>query len=327
MVQYNVMMLRSALTFALIVAIFAPLSSWADVIVRISSTPAYPGPNQQVTLTAHSVAQKGAYSYAWAVDGVLVSQGVDTDSLSITAGPSGSEVEVSVVLIDPQGNVTGSDSYTVRSGSVDVIWEGTTYVPPFYRGKAYPNGDSQIRLQAIPHISLADGSEVPDDSLVYTWEVDGQVLKSISGFGKSAISIKPASLRRSTAVTVTAQTRDGLFTAKDSVNIPTTNPRLVFYEVKPLGGVQFNQAVTDSFAFIGEEMTFWSVPFFINTPSAMKVSWTVNAKPFEVGAGNPYIATFRKTGVGTGAYTIGASMQRTGSIFEQAASAFKLSFE
>ena len=309
-----------------LVLLLLPLSEVRAETVKLGSSPAYPTPNQAVTLTARSSVPKGAYLYSWTVNGSLLTEGYDLTTVTIISGAGGTETSVEVVLIDDEGDVVGSDIYVVRPGSVEIIWEGKTYVPPFYRGKPYPNGDSQITLQAIPHLS-SGGKEFSDGDLVYQWEVDGKNLGSQSGYGKSSLTIRPTSFRNTTTVTVVVETRDGLNAAKGVAAIPIVAPKIIVYEDTPLGGLQFNRAIPANFAFTGTEMTFWAVPFFTIDPKILTYGWTLNGSPFELDSTEPSVATFRKTGEGGGTFSVGITAQKSGHIFEKAAKTFNLIFE
>ncbi len=324
--QYNEGMPRRYFFVLLVLLVFLPTPSLADVTVRIGATPQYPSPNQQVTLTARSIAEKGVYTYFWTVNGTLLTEGVDLDTVTIFAGRNGAETNVDVALVDINGNIAGTDSYALLPGSVDVVWEGRTYTPPFYRGKPYPTGDSQIVLQAIPHL-MQSGAEIPANQLVYSWDIDGEKPRALSGYGKSAVTITPASFRHSTIVSVTAQTRDGSYAARTSTEIPTVTPQIVVYEDAPLGGIKLYRAMPSTVTFVGDEMTFWAAPFFVIDPGAMTFAWTLNDTPFALDQADPSSATFRKTGPGGGIFSVGVSVQRTGHIFEQAARIFNLSFD
>jgi hypothetical protein len=305
---------------------FSPTVSLAEITVTIGASPAYPVPNQSVTLKARSVAEKGEFTYAWLVDGVPFAEAVDLDTVSVTAGGQGTEKIVEVTLTDAGGNSIGNDSYVIRSGSVDVVWEGKTYTPPFYRGKPYPNGDSQIVLQAIPHLS-EDGVEIPAGNLVYFWEVGGKKVEAISGYGKSSATIRPTAFKTATFVAVTVQTRDGVYAVRGSVEVPILSPRVVIYEDTPLGGLALNRAVPEKFAFVGDEMVFWAAPFFVVSPDAVTYRWTLSGTPFAVSEKSPSTATFRKTGKGAGTFPVGVGVERAGNIYETGTTLFNLSFE
>lgn len=321
------MMRVSPIVLFLVFALILPLPSLAaSLAVNIGITPAYPAPNQLTTIKARSTAPKGAYTYIWSVNGAEFAAGIDRDTITLLSGAAGQETEVEVSLIDINGNSVGGDIFFIRPGSVDVVWEGRSYVPPFYRGQLYPNGDSKIVLEAIPHLSDENGKIAPNN-LVYLWEADGKKLTSLSGYGRSTISISPTVFKNTTTVSVTVETRDGFSTAKGIAAIPIVVPQIVFYENKPLAGFLFNRAVPQTVQFLGEEMTFRAVPFFVTAPETMAYEWTLNGEPFSIRDSKPDIATFRKTGEGGGVFSVGITIVKNGSIFERAGDVFNLSFE
>lgn len=318
-------MLRASFFGVFLFLLFVPVPSLAYVTVSIGATPQYQVPNQPVVLKARAAVTKGTYTYAWSLNGAPLTEGVDLDSVTVAAGSQGTETNVDVILVDADGNVAGGDTYIIRTGSVDVVWEGQTYVPPFFRGKAYPNGESRIILQAIPHLSQ-DGAEIPANELVYAWNIDGNTPSSLSGYGKSAVSISPTAFRNTTTVAVTVSTRNGAYAVKGTVQIPIVSPRIVIYEDKPLSGLWLQRTAGDSITFSGDEMTFWAVPFFVTDPTTLTYSWTLNGSPFPLNKTDPSVATFRKTGGGTGLFPVGVNVQNPAGIFEKAAKTFTLSF-
>lgn len=310
-------------------ALFIPLSAFAAVApvtripVSLDANPSYQAPGTSVTITAYSRAPEGVYTYVWGKDGVEIARGIDVMSVTVAAGAAGTETEVSLILETPQGEEIGSATYAIRPASVDIVWEGATYVPPFYGGKRYPNGDSSIVLEAIPEVTY-NGTRVPAQDLVYTWEADGkQVAK---GYGRSSVRISPARFKSATNVTVIAETPEGGVAARAAATIPTVSPVLRFYEERSLAGVWFKNALYGTVPFSGEEMTFRAVPYFATDPENLSYNWSLNGSPVSAEGGKPYIATFRKTSDGTGVFTVGVAAQRAGSIFERAAAAFNLSF-
>lgn len=298
-----------------------PTASFRPVI---SANPSYQIPGASVTLTAIAKVPRGEVTYTWTVDDVEVARGVDIDKITVTAGVGGSTKVVRVFLVDTLGT-EGEALYLIRPGSVDIVWEGNTYIPPLYAGKALPTGDSMIHIQAIPHIEIGTG-RVPKNSLVYAWEVEGQKLESASGFGKSILRIKPTKFKYQTRVSVTASTPDGTIGARASATIPLYNPTVVIYEEKPLSGTWYTQATPAMTALSADEVAFRAIPYFVVDPKNVSFVWTLSGKPFEIDTPDRSIAVFRKTGEGTGEYPVGVTIEKRDSLFERASSKFVLSF-
>ncbi|MBY0539571.1 hypothetical protein K2P56_04035 [Patescibacteria group bacterium] len=316
--------------FALLLLCIVPASAFGAVVPTISlrpvisANPSYQTPNASVVLTAIAKVPKGEVTYTWTVDDVEIARGIDIDKITLTAGAGGSTKVVRVFLVDAQG-AEGEALYLIRPGSVDLVWEGNTYIPPLYAGKALPTGDSMIQVQALPHIEIGSG-RVPKNSLVYTWEVEGQKLEAASGFGKSVLRIKPTKLKYQTRVSVTASTPDGTIGARASATIPLYNPVVVIYEEKPLSGTWYTQATPAMTTLSADEVAFRAIPYFVLDPKSVSFVWTLSGEPFEIDTPDRSIAVFRKTGEGAGEYPVGVTIEKRDSLFERASSRFVLSF-
>src|SRR5262245_18430252 len=80
-------------------------------------------------------------------------------------------------------------------GTVDLLWQGEVYTPPFYLGRALWSGQSRLTVVAVPHV----GSSAAN-SLVYRWTRDGEVLGNASGVGKRTLSFNDSVLSKATQI-------------------------------------------------------------------------------------------------------------------------------
>lgn len=291
----------------------------------ISALPSYQTPGGNVRLTAIANVPQGIIFYTWSVDGVEITSGLDVASLTINAGAAGSSKRVAVSLLDTTTGIEGGAVYIVRPAAVDLLWEGNTYVPAFYPGKAFPTGESSIVIEAVPYV-FADGVRVSKNDLVYEWAVGGKKMLAESGYGKSTLRVPVTRFKNSTSVSVIASTADGIVGARTSITVPHRAPRVVAYEEKPLSGTWFTQAVSSPTQMLGDELAFRAVPFFVINPKSIDYAWTLNGSPFEVNPSDPSIAVFRKAGDGEGRFPVSVTIQKQGSIFERASAGFDLSF-
>jgi hypothetical protein len=321
------------IVFALFCLLFlAPFSAIAALVpttqvsVAVSATPAYQSPGSLVSLSATAQVPQGVYTYIWKVNGHESARGVDMTSFIAASGANGEVTDVTVTLQDSDGSVIGVGEYVLRPAEVALVWEGNTYVPPFYLGRALPNGESTIVVQAIPQ--FVDGkSTIPASELSYGWSVDGKALPSISGKGRSSMRVQATQYKYATTVSVVVSASDRSYAASAATTINHQTPFLAVYLDKPLSGVLMNEMVGASVPFSGDEMSFKAVPFFTSNPSALTFSWTLSAQPFTLAGNDPSVATFRKTGDGTGTFPVGVSIAKEGSILEKGTQGFTLSFE
>ena len=327
---YTEARMRMARFFVLVVflspiTVFGAVVPTPSITPVISASPSYQAPRTPVTLRAYANVPKGVVLYAWVVDGTEIARGLDIDRVTINTGGEGSAQSVTVTLTDTDTGVEGRALYIIRPASVDLLWEGNTYTPPFYRGKAYPTGGSSLVVEAVPYV-FANGERVPKSNLVFNWEVDGNKLPESSGYGESVLRIAPTRFKYATAVAVTVTTPDGALGARTSVSVPTRTPLVVLYEDKPLSGTWFTKATPALTRLTGSEIAFKAVPFFVLNPKNLTYVWELNNEVFEVSESDPSVAVFRKTGGGEGQYPVSVTIEKPGSIFERASAGFDLAF-
>src|SRR3990167_10337236 len=72
----------------------------------------------------------------------------------------------------------------LQAEEVDLLWQGNSYVPPFYEGRTLWSSQSRITFLAIPH-----GAGIGNPAnLTYKWTKNGTVLGNINGVGKNTLS-------------------------------------------------------------------------------------------------------------------------------------------
>lgn len=317
--------------FAFVILSFLPLFAYGALVPTpsltpvISASPSYQTPGTLVTLRVFTRSSEGLFLYSWSVDGVELASGVDLEEITVTAGAAGESKVVRVQVTNTESGTSGQATYIIRPAVVDLVWEGNTYTPPLYLGKAFPTGESEIVVEAIPQMQVGD-ELATKNNLIFNWEVDGEKRKSSSGYGKSVFRTSPTKFRYSTVITVTVSTPDDALSARSSVSIPTRSPGVIIYEEKPLAGTWFTKAVPATAPLTGDEITFRAVPFFVVNPQALTYTWTLNREPFATAGEAPSLAVFRKTGEGTGEFPVGVTIQKTNSIFERASASFRLAF-
>lgn len=151
-------------------------------------------------------------------------------------------------------------SSTAHAQSVDIIWQGETYTPPFYEGRALWSKQSMITLVAVPQ-GLGNPS-----SLIYKWTQDGTVLGNISGQGRDTLRFEDSIFSKARTIKVEILSADEEILADSQIAvIPTTYLPLV-YENNPLLGYMFHKEVGSVFNLEEGEVTFSAFPLF-STPA------------------------------------------------------------
>jgi hypothetical protein len=295
-------MKRLALAAAFVVA-FAALPAYAqygllgaESSVFLSLNPAYPGPNQVISVTLKSpVFDISQSDVQWYVNGRSVTS--SDNSIQIVTGAIGSETDVTVQVISPDSTRASATARIVPT-EVDLIADSDSYVPPFYRGLALPSAGSSLVLQVMPTFILPSGRALSASELIYTWKRNGQVLGSLSGKGKYAIVVPAPILYGSDTFTVDVASSDGLLAGEASRTISAADTDVVLYEDHPLYGLLFGQALGASDSITDSEMTFAAVPYFSSVSPAdpgLKYAWRVNGKDIAADTGRPNAITVQAT--------------------------------
>src|SRR3989344_3741283 len=87
--------------------------------------------------------------------------------------------------------------------SIDILWQGETYTPPFYQGRTLWSTESRITLVAIPH-NLGNRN-----ALNYRWTQNSTVLGNVSGVGKHSLSFMDPIISRPQKIKVEIMSGSG----------------------------------------------------------------------------------------------------------------------
>lgn len=272
--------LFSALTLAALVpgvifAQFSLLETTPDL--SITMEPSYPGPHQNVVLTLRNPFGPLTDGVVrWSAGGKTIAEGEGKESIEIQTGALGSKTVVTAALSDSPEAQT---SITIIPTSIDLLFEATSYVPPFFPGRPLPSPGTRVRLLTIPHF-LSDGVEIPSSKIVFTWRQNGAVVASVSGRGKASAILPAPALFGADVISVEARSQDGAYGGLASVRIPAIDPYPTLYLDHPLFGVEYYKALAETTNVPEAEMTFAAVPYFADTgsPNDPRLSylWEIN---------------------------------------------------
>jgi hypothetical protein len=266
----------------------------AQSALIISLSPAHPEPNTSVELLLQSPLYDLTQSdIIWTVNGKVVAHDFGLRKLQLQTGDAGSSLDVSVDITADNG--IASANIRVSPSSVDLLWEADSYVPPFYKGRALPSAGSSVTLVAVPHLTRSNGSEVAPGDITYTWKKDGEELASASGRGKASVRIAGPLLYGSDVVSVEAISSADELSGSATIRIADIEPELTLYEVHPLYGTLYHNALGPT-TFISEvEMSFAAIPYFASVRSpadaGLEYLWKVNDQAIVPEASEPNALT------------------------------------
>lgn len=299
--------------------------------IDITINPSNPTPGGNVDITLQDyLSDISAANITWMVNGQKVTAGIGKNDITITAPALGKNSNVTI-LIHTQDGKDIQKSVTIKSGSVDMVWESRGYAPPLYQGKQNFAYENSVKIIAMPHLANSSGVEIDPTTLVYNWKQDSTVLQDQSGYGKQAITISGSVIPRPTTIYVDVSTRDSSETASGVITLQAGSPSVVFYKDDPLYGVLYNIALGSQAIFSNQEITLLAAPFSFNMPSLtrnnLQYTWNINGADQNNLSSNRS-ATLRVQDTSSDAsYPVQLQLQNTAQILQGASNAVTVMFK
>lgn len=228
-----------------------------ELFLDIILIPSNPQPQTrtiaQVTTTGGNINRA---SISWFLNGEALDSGVGRRQVEFIAPPAGTSAILSVqASLD---GISGSTSFTVIPGQVDILWESpNSYTPPFYKGKAIPSAMATLRVVAIP-------SSLAPRTISYQWERNDQVLQGVSGAGRNAITIKNTELVVTEDIKVSVDSSQ--FQGENRIQITPRSPSIVIYP-KNEGFIDYTKGSNESFSLTRESSIIRIEPYFFSLSS------------------------------------------------------------
>jgi hypothetical protein len=171
--------------------------------------------------------------------------------------------------------------------TIEMVWEVTSYIPPFYKGKSlYPIGGN-VTVLALPPASMGNPA-----TLTYTWKRDGTVQGSLSGVGKQSFTFEGSQFGDVPLIVV--EVSNGKTKEIGMLKMQQTNPVVRFYENRPLEGVALEYALPVSLATIKKDIAIEAYPYFSSTRAreegSLDYTWTANGKKLTDAVGASVVA-------------------------------------
>lgn len=298
-----------------------------SITINLSSET--PEPFTNITVRAESVRYDLKRArISWLVNGKQTSSGIGDASVDFKTGDAGTVTNVQMIADVPSAGAI-EQSITVIPASVDLLWRANVYVPPFYRGKALASSAAELTVVAMPNISR-QGKKIRPKELVYNWKLGENVLSSQSGYGKDSITVTGARIYSGTEVSLEVSTLDGSIIAKKILLIPSVDPKVVFYENRPLEGVRYERALSGEISLSEPEVVVRAEPYFFSNFGTLNYEWLFNHKPLDVAREKWNDLVLRQEGGANGTAKIDLSVQSgdtlRGRILQNAAAALLVSF-
>lgn len=297
--------------------------------IAFSTNPKYPGALQSVTITATAFqVDLNKTNITWYVDGEMKLSGMGKNSFSFTTNSVGNKSIVKLIADTPTlGTIT--KEITITPTDLDILWEANTYVPPFYKGKALPSSQSSVRVIPFPSFVGKDGYYNTKD-LIYKWKAGYFGNDSDSGYGKNTFIYKTGYTYNSDTIESTVSTLDTGLSINKKISIYVSEPKISFYENKPLGGIRFENNIGDTFRFTTTELTVRSAPYFFAIPGLNNNSasfvWKMDGRILDIDPDNKMDFTFRKPNQGEGKFQLSLAVDNKGYDLQTASKSTSISY-
>lgn len=259
--------------------ISAPRESFAQSTnILINMLPPYPAPYEDATITLNSyVYNLDSVLISWSIDGKNTASGIGKKSFSVTAPAAGKQTEVKATIYLPNGMT--ETKLTIQPSLMILLWQANdSFVPPFYKGKALPSPDSEVKVVAMPEIRTSSGL-VDSKNMVYAWKKDFTNNVDGSGYGKNFFLYINDYLDDLNDISVTASTTDQAYFNQASITVGTAEPKILFYKNDSALGTIWEKTLADTHKIQGPEV-IEAAPYFISpkeirTPSLVW-NWFIN---------------------------------------------------
>ncbi len=296
----------------------------SDIIATV--IPENPQPYQDVTITLSSYATDlNKAMIEWQSGSNTVLSGYGKTSYSFKTLGSNTITIFDIAITVPGSIDTINKRIAINPSEVSLTWEAVdSYTPPFYRGKSFPSPESLIKVIATPNTNTIKQGK---GNISYTWKSGDNTVLSASGYNKDSYVFKNSELNDSDKVTVTAESVDGQYNATNTIEIPITTPKVIFYKKSPTEGVLYGQALTNDTFMTEDEATIVAEPYFLpikGNEDNFTYSWKINDKDIDTPSKKTEL-TVRPASRG-GYATISVIYENLNTLYQKASGQIKLNF-
>lgn len=223
-------------------SIFSPGGDLEDIDEQISVSMSVPNPqpNQSFKVSVESFSSDlNKANIYWYKNNDLISSGVGVKSQNFVAPGMGKVLSIGLRIETSAGNIITKE-YEIAPALVNLTYETQTYTPPFYKGKAIFTHQSQAMIYALPSF-IEDGIIKNPKELVYTWEINGSVQQSSSGYGRDTFLYQGSIIPQPVLITVTVESDTSNQVALNDIVLEPAETEVLLVQEHPLYGMIYNQ--------------------------------------------------------------------------------------
>lgn len=288
--------------------------------LSIDLFPKIPKPDEEFSIILESFSTDlDKARISWYVDGELAGSQVGGHTVTLRA-PSANESSLITVVIEKIDGAPLVREVTVAPANVDILFEASTYTPPFYKGRSLFTNESQARFVAQPSFVDGNGRSISPQNLVYTWRKDGRVVKNASGYGKNVFEVQGQLIQRPLLIEVEVEDLNSSRKAYDLITVSVSDPFVALYKKDPLQGIQFERNITNTMYLGRDEIEFIAVPYFFSadrlSDKHLEYSWSINGKKITNVPSQKSNMIFRNTTGEEGYSNVSVSAKHTENILQ-----------
>ncbi|MES3005656.1 MAG: hypothetical protein V4664_01770 [Patescibacteria group bacterium] len=293
-----------------------------EIQEQISGTinPPIPTPGQEVTITLKAFGTDlNRATITWTHNNRESLKGTGEKEFKFTASQIGKTDTIQAV-IQPTNGPSVTKVFRLSPSEIDLLWEASTYTPPFYKGKALFTPQADVTFVGVPNL-VSNGSRSSPDKTIYKWKVDFQVQGDKSGYGRNTFKYSGAIILRPHVFQVEgydSNNPDVIATSKTLLE--AAGPVVNIYEDHPLYGLLFNHALIGSFRMDDREKKISAYPFFFSTSNKnldVSYQWNVNDSAVQVPPTQNSMS-FQKTSKDSGEASVNIRINSTEKLLQEA---------
>lgn len=295
--------------------------------IQVSLNPEFPKAGDTVAIHLQSFSTPlDQATISWIVGGKTISKGFGLADFLVTAGRVGSKSTVTARIVTVNGS-TVNKIITIQPADIDLLWQVSSYVPPFYQGKALYPHQGLITFTAVPNVSADKSITKALGSYIYTWKKDSDVLGDFSGYGKNTFSLRGTIISRPFTIEVEIRSTEGVSLGSATATVSPRSPQVALYENNPLLGVLYNKNLSN-YTMLDKELSVTAVPFYFNAgtePVSLQYKWTMNGKSI-ASQDDPSTLTVRDTTGVSGNSTVGLQISNVLKTLQFASDSMSITF-
>ncbi len=323
---FKISLVTSFVVFALFVVFTNTIFAFSEHGSRLDINPNYPSPNS--TVTARFMAPGVDINTAlitWRVNGEVIQQAYGKNIVKFEVGKIGTIYKISVFAKDAK-NKKASKSEVIQVSDATIIWEGKTYTPPFYKGRAMQSPGSSISLLVIPEITNSNGVMYDKDDLFYEWMTNNSTIPESAGKGMYYTTLKNPKPMETFKVVVKIKDKNGdLRTVKKAI-IPVTQPMIKIYEDNPFVGVRYDKSIENVYNIRTKESTIMAEPFYMSVENRVDKNLTYSWIISNVEYNNKGTITLGSEGTGFGSTNLSLTIQNDAYWLQNARKSLRVEF-